>query len=95
MNNLIEKIFIDNKNSYHYYIRKFIKEVRMFVCICNAVKESQIKTAIEQGHDSLEALQAELDVATCCGGCQPMIEGYLEEYAQSINNYTHLFIEVA
>ncbi|ECN1490436.1 (2Fe-2S)-binding protein, partial [Salmonella enterica subsp. enterica serovar Enteritidis] len=51
--------------------------------------------AIEQGHDSLEALQAELDVATCCGGCQPMIEGYLEEYAQSINNYTHLFIEVA
>ena len=67
----------------------------MFVCICNAVKESQIKTAIEQGHDSLEALQAELDVATCCGGCQPMIEGYLEEYAQSINNYTHLFIEVA
>ena len=44
MNNLIDKISIDNKNSYHYYIRKFINEVRMFVCICNAVKESQIKT---------------------------------------------------
>ena len=57
VNNLFEKIFIDNKNSY-YYIRKFINEVRMFVCICNGVKESQIKTAIEQGHDSLEALQA-------------------------------------
>lgn len=67
----------------------------MFVCICNAVKESQIKKAIEQGHDSLEALKAELDVATCCGGCQPMIEGYLEEYVQTIDHHKHLFIEVA
>lgn len=67
----------------------------MFVCICNAIKESQIKKAIEQGHDSLEALQAELEVATCCGGCQPMIEGYLEAYAQAIDHHKHLFIEVA
>lgn len=67
----------------------------MFVCICNAVRESQIKKAIGQGHDSLEALQAELDVATCCGGCQPMIEDYLAEHAQCLDQRQALFIEVA
>ena len=67
----------------------------MFVCICNAVKESQIKNAISQGHNSLEALQVELDVATCCGGCQPMIESYIEEYAERITAHGYLFTEVA
>lgn len=67
----------------------------MFVCICNAVKESQIKQAISEGHNDLEALQLELDVATCCGGCQPMIEAYLEEYATTTRGHEHLYIEVA
>lgn len=69
----------------------------MFVCICNAVKEEQIKTAIALGHDSLAALQAELNVATCCGGCQPMIEDYLQEHAQQkpTDAHAHLYIEVA
>ena len=67
----------------------------MFVCICNAVKESQIKTAIAQGHDTLESLQAELEVATCCGGCQPMIESYLEDHARQVESHAHLYIEVA
>ena len=58
-------------------------------------KKVKSKQPLNKVMTALEALQAELDVATCCGGCQPMIEGYLEEYAQSINNYTHLFIEVA
>lgn len=51
----------------------------MYVCICNAIKEKQILAAIDNGDDTLEKLQTSLDVATCCGGCQPMIEGYLEE----------------
>lgn len=67
----------------------------MFVCICNAVKEKQIKLAIQAGHDTLEALQAELDVATCCGGCQPMIEEYLDEYHQTVKLRPELYMEVA
>lgn len=55
----------------------------MYVCICNAIKEKQILQAIENGDDTLEKLQASLEVATCCGGCQPMIEGYLEEAKSS------------
>lgn len=69
----------------------------MYVCICNAVKEAQIKNAIAQGHDSLEALQNVLDVATCCGGCQPMVEDYLAEHhaAKADTNKANLYIQVA
>lgn len=66
----------------------------MFVCICNAVKEAQIKQAINEGHDTLESLQAQLDVATCCGGCQPMVEAYLADFATRTIN-PNLYKEVA
>ncbi|WP_394261668.1 bacterioferritin-associated ferredoxin [Moraxella boevrei] len=71
-------------------------EFAMFVCICNAVKEAQIKQAIADGHDTLEALQKELDVATCCGGCQPMIEDYLSDFANKLVQFNpKLYKEVA
>ncbi|ELA08685.1 BFD-like (2Fe-2S)-binding protein [Moraxella macacae 0408225] len=68
----------------------------MFVCICNAVKEAQIKQAIIDGCDTLEALQNELDVATCCGGCQPIIEDYLSELGGNLVRFNpKLYKEVA
>ncbi|WP_019673131.1 (2Fe-2S)-binding protein [Psychrobacter lutiphocae] len=56
----------------------------MVICICNDVKDRQIKAAIASGVDSMEGLQAALDVATCCGCCEPMVNDYLEEH-HSIN----------
>ncbi|WP_230661743.1 (2Fe-2S)-binding protein [Psychrobacter sp. I-STPA10] len=50
----------------------------MYVCICNEVKEKQIKTAIAAGIDTLEGLKTALDVATCCGCCEPMVNDYLD-----------------
>lgn len=41
----------------------------MYICICNAVTESQVQKAAEQGASSLEDLQMDLGVATCCGQC--------------------------
>lgn len=41
----------------------------MYVCICNAVTENQVKHAALEGASSLEDLQADLGVATCCGQC--------------------------
>ncbi|PNK61045.1 bacterioferritin-associated ferredoxin [Psychrobacter sp. FDAARGOS_221] len=52
----------------------------MIVCICNNVKDRQIKAAIASGVDSMGALQQTLDVATCCGCCEPMVNDYLEEH---------------
>ena len=59
----------------------------MIVCICNEVRERQIKTAIAMGVTSMEALKSELDVATCCGCCEPMVQDYFEEHHQSLEAY--------
>ncbi|EIJ33630.1 (2Fe-2S)-binding protein [Thiothrix nivea] len=42
----------------------------MYVCICHSVTDKAIKKAVKQGHDSLEAIQQELKVGTCCGRCK-------------------------
>lgn len=52
----------------------------MYVCICHDVKDSQIINAINQGINSMEALKCKLDVATCCGCCEPMVQDLLDEY---------------
>ncbi len=41
----------------------------MYVCVCNAVTDRDIREAAEQGADTLEALSERLKVATCCGRC--------------------------
>lgn len=52
----------------------------MYVCICNDVKEKQIQAAIASGIDTLSGLKDTLNVATCCGCCEPMVNDYLDEY---------------
>ena len=42
----------------------------MYVCICNAVTERQIKTAVQEGHGTFKKIQQQLEVATCCGQCE-------------------------
>ena len=44
----------------------------MFVCICNAVTDSEIREAYADGARTFEALQDELGVSTCCGCCEPV-----------------------
>jgi bacterioferritin-associated ferredoxin len=43
----------------------------MYVCICNAVTDRQIKTAVQEGHGTFEKIQQQLDVGSCCGKCEP------------------------
>ncbi|GLR14902.1 bacterioferritin-associated ferredoxin [Chitinimonas viridis] len=43
----------------------------MYVCICNAVTDKQIRRAINDGCGSMRELRMELGVAGCCGKCAP------------------------
>lgn len=43
----------------------------MYVCICNAVTDGEIREAYAAGAHTFDALQDELGVATCCGCCEP------------------------
>ncbi|MBP6019084.1 MAG: (2Fe-2S)-binding protein [Burkholderiaceae bacterium] len=49
----------------------------MFICICNAITERQVQSAVAQGARSLTDLQGQLGVATCCGCCAETATEYL------------------
>ncbi len=51
----------------------------MYVCVCNAVSDKAIKQAVKQGHESLEAIQRELAVGTCCGRCKPFAQEVIRQ----------------
>lgn len=43
--------------------------ILMYICICNAITDRQIKAAVANGATTLGDLQFELGVATECGTC--------------------------
>lgn len=51
----------------------------MYVCVCNAVSDKAIKQAVQQGHDTFEAIQCELGVGTCCGRCKPFAQEFIQQ----------------
>ena len=51
----------------------------MYVCICNAITDRQIRRAAESGASDLWDLQRELGVAAGCGSCKEMASAILSE----------------
>ena len=51
----------------------------MYVCICNAVTDRDIREAAERGIHSFDGLRRELKVATCCGRCEECARNTLAE----------------
>lgn len=51
----------------------------MYVCICNAVTDREIRDAARRGVRSMEALGDQLKVATCCGNCRDCARRVLGE----------------
>ncbi|MGB6308747.1 MAG: (2Fe-2S)-binding protein [Steroidobacteraceae bacterium] len=43
----------------------------MIICVCKAVSERHIRSAVNGGATSLRDLTRELGVGTCCGKCVP------------------------
>lgn len=41
----------------------------MYVCICNAITDRDIRRAAANGADNLYELRDRLGVASCCGSC--------------------------
>jgi len=52
----------------------------MYICICNAITDKQIRKAAKAGAVDLRGLQAELGVATGCGSCKEAASEILAEY---------------
>jgi bacterioferritin-associated ferredoxin len=52
----------------------------MYVCVCNAVTDREIRACAELGVTGLDELRASLGVATCCGRCAHAAERLLTEH---------------
>ncbi len=57
----------------------------MYVCVCQAVTEKQVRDAVEKGAQSLSALREHLGVATECGKCARCARGILKECRECHN----------
>lgn len=42
----------------------------MYVCICRAISERQIREVVHRGASSLDEVKCYLPVASCCGCCE-------------------------
>ncbi len=60
----------------------------MYVCVCKAVTDSQIKQAIDQGAKSRRCLYKSLGVGGDCGKCNFQVKEILADCSQ--NNHTNL-----
>ena len=49
----------------------------MIVCVCNVLTESDVRTAVEGGAQSADAVYGHHGCERECGTCVSMIEGFL------------------
>jgi bacterioferritin-associated ferredoxin len=51
----------------------------MIICVCKAVSDRHIRTAVNDGATCLRDLTRELGVGTCCGKCVPEARATLSD----------------
>ena len=51
----------------------------MYVCVCNAITERDVRQAITEGARTNEQLRQRLDAERVCGSCDDCLEDYLSE----------------
>ncbi len=55
----------------------------MYVCLCKAASDRDVKTAIADGARSVDEVGEACGAGTGCGACRPMIHEMLEASGQS------------
>jgi len=59
----------------------------MYICLCSAVTDHQIRRAISEGANTLQALGDCLGVARQCGGCAEHALALLDGNATAAQNF--------
>jgi bacterioferritin-associated ferredoxin len=55
----------------------------MYICVCHAISDRQIREAVDRGAESLCEVQAYLPVASCCGRCEDSARQVIESHVES------------
>jgi bacterioferritin-associated ferredoxin len=67
------------RNVIHNTIRFMYSRFAMYVCICHAVTDREIRACIDDGANSMRDLRRELCVGTQCGKCAREVRDILKE----------------
>lgn len=59
----------------------------MYVCLCHAITDTQIKNAVKQGDSSLADVKKRLGVADKCGKCAKMAVQIIQNQLAIEPNY--------
>jgi bacterioferritin-associated ferredoxin len=57
----------------------------MYVCVCRAVKDDQVRAAIAAGARSVDDVTAACCAGDDCGACHATIEGMIQEQHGSVS----------
>ena len=55
----------------------------MYICVCHAISDRQIREVVDRGAESLCEVQAYLPVASCCGRCEDSARQVIEAHVES------------
>ncbi|HEX2649088.1 MAG TPA: (2Fe-2S)-binding protein [Burkholderiales bacterium] len=55
----------------------------MYICLCNAITERDIRSCVEEGACTMRELESSLGVGTCCGKCKPAAREILNDTRSS------------
>lgn len=69
---------------------KSIQERAMYVCVCQAVTERQVREAASNGVHTVKVLKEQLGVASSCGKCARCAHDLLKECRDCPNQAQHL-----
>jgi bacterioferritin-associated ferredoxin len=72
-------------------IRIRVHNNNMIVCVCKAVSDRHIRSAVKAGACSLRDITRELGVGTCCGKCLPEAKVALSASLEACESRTGLF----
>jgi len=63
----------------------------MYVCICNAVTDSDIRNAVEEGVVSMKQLRLTTGCGSTCGSCDEMADEILQRTLTESRESRNLF----
>ena len=54
----------------------------MYICVCHAISDRQIREVVDRGAASLYEVQTQLPVASCCGSCEESARELIESHIE-------------
>ncbi|MGA9575580.1 MAG: (2Fe-2S)-binding protein [Lysobacterales bacterium] len=66
----------------------------MYVCICNAVTDSDIRGAVEEGVGNLWQLKQTTGCGTTCGSCEDMADEILQQALTEARQTRHILSDL-